>query len=80
MARKEAKENREKTKDHKERLREINDSFRKKNLHIIGVPDSTKRDRGLESIFDQIIEDKFPNLGRETGIHIQEIKTFPPNQ
>ena len=35
MARKEAEEKREKQlKDHEERLREINDSLRRKNLHI----------------------------------------------
>ena len=53
MARKEAEEKREKQlKDHEERLREINDSLRRKNLHLIGVPEGTKRDRGTESIFE----------------------------
>ena len=70
MARKEAEEKRGKQlKDHEERLREINDSLRRKNLHIIGVPESTaERDRGPESISEQIIPENFPNLGRETGI------------
>ena len=57
-------------KDHKERLREINDSLRRKNLHLIGVPEGAKRDRGPENIFEQIIAENFPNLGRETGIQI----------
>ena len=80
MARKEAQEKREKQlKDHEERLGEINDSLRRKNLHIIGVPEGAKRDRGPESIFEQIIAKKFPNLGTETGIQIQEIdRSFPP--
>ena len=80
MARKEAEEKREKQlKDHeKERLREINDSLRKKNLHIIRVPEGTERDRGTESIFEQIIAENFPNLGRETGIQIQKIERPPP--
>ena len=47
MARKEAEEKREKQiKDHKERLREINDSIRRKNLCLIVVPEGTERDRG----------------------------------
>ena len=50
----------------KERLRKINDSLRRKNLLLIGVPEGAKRDRGPESIFEQIIAEKFPNLGRET--------------
>ena len=51
---KEAEEKRKKQlKDHEERLREINDSLRRKNLHIIGIPESTERARGPESIFEQ---------------------------
>ena len=47
MARKEAEEKREKQlKDHEEKLREINDSLRRKNLCIIEVPESPKRDKG----------------------------------
>ena len=78
MARKEAEEKREKQlKDHEERLREINDSLRKKNLHLTGVPEGAERDRGPESILEQIIAENFPNLGRETGIQIQEIERSP---
>ena len=50
----------------------------KKNLHLIGVPDNAERDRGPESIFEQIIAENLPNLGRETGIQIQEIERSPP--
>ena len=40
MAKKEAEEKRSKQlKDHEERLREINDSLRRKNLCLIGVPE-----------------------------------------
>ena len=79
MARKKAEETREKQlKDHEERLREINHSLRSKNLHLIKVPEGTERDTGQESIFEQIIAENFPNLGRETGIQIQEIERSPP--
>ena len=79
MARKEAEEKREKQlKDHEDRLREINDSLRKKNLCLIGVPEGTERARGPEYVFEQIIAENFPNLGRETGIQIQEIERSPP--
>ena len=70
IARKKAEEKREKQfKDQEERLREINDSLRRKNLRLIGVPEGAKRDRGPESIFEQIIAENIPNVGRETGIH-----------
>ena len=48
-----------------------------KNLCIIGVPESAKRERRPESIFEQIIAENFPNLGRETGIQIQKIERSP---
>ena len=64
MARKEAEEKREKQlRDHEERLREINDSLRRKNLRLTGVPENAERARGPESIFEQIIAENFPNLG-----------------
>ena len=44
----------------------------------MGFQQAPKRDRGPESVFEQIIAENFPNLGRETGIQIQEIERSPP--
>ena len=78
MARRGTEEKRAKQlKDHEDRLREINDSLRRKNLHLSGILECAERDRGPESVFEQIIAENFPNLGRETGIQIQEIEGFP---
>ena len=49
-----------------------------KNLRLIGVPEGTDRDRGPESVFEQIIAENFHNLERETGIQIQELERSPP--
>ena len=65
-------------KDHEERLREINDSLRRKNLRLIGVPEGAKRDRGPEYVFEQILAENFPNLGRDTGIQIQDMERSSP--
>ena len=79
MAKRETEEKREKQlKDQENRLREINDSLRRKNLPSIGVPEGAERDRGPETVFEQIIAENFPNLGEETGIQIQEIERLPP--
>ena len=78
MAKRETEEKRDKQlKNHEDRLREINDSLRKKNLRLIRVPEGTERARGPEYVFQQIIAENFPNLGRETGIQIQEIERSP---
>ena len=49
-----------------------------KNLCVMGIPENAKKDRGPGSIFEQIIAENFPNLGRETGIQIQGIESSPP--
>ena len=68
MAKRETEEKRDRQlKDHEDRLREIN-SLRKKKLRLIGVPEGTERARGPEYVFEQILAENFPNLGRETGI------------
>ena len=78
IAKRETEEKRDKQlKDHEDRLREINDSLRKKNLRLIGVPEGAERDRGPEYVFEQILAENFPNLGRETDIQIQEIERSP---
>ena len=43
MARKETEEER-KTKDHEERLQEINDSVRRNNICLIGIPEGMERE------------------------------------
>ena len=78
MAKRETEEKRDRQlKDQEVRLREINDSLRKKNLCVFGDPEGTERDRGTEYAFEQILAENFPNLGRETGIQIQEIERSP---
>ena len=47
------------TKDHEDRLREINNSLRKKNLHLIGVPEDVERARGPEYVFEQILAENW---------------------
>ena len=57
---------------HKCRLRELSNSIKHKNIHIIGVPEEQKRAKGAEDLLEQIIAENFPNLGKETNIKIQE--------
>ena len=55
-------------------------NFKRKNLCLKGVPEGAKRNRGPESVFEEIIAENFSNLGRETGIQIQELERTPPPQ
>ena len=66
-------------KDREERLSEINDGVNRKNTRLIGVPEGNEKDRGAEGVSEQNVAENFPNIGRETGIQIQEIERFHPN-
>ena len=32
------------------------------NIHIIGVPEEEEKEKGIESVFEEIIAENFPNL------------------
>ena len=53
------------------RMKRIEDSLRdlwdkiKCNIRIIGVPEGKEREKGPEKIFEEIIVENFPNMGKE---------------
>ena len=53
-------------------LREIWDNFKCTNIHIIGVPEGEEREKGPEKIFNEIIVENFPNMGKKSFTQIQE--------
>ena len=52
--------------DHECTLRELSDSIKHNNIHIIGVPEEEGKEKGVEGLFEQIIAENFPNLEKET--------------
>ena len=60
-----AEQKREKRlKTNEEILRELWDNNKHTNIHIIGVPEGEEREKGTEKIFQEIIAENFPNMGR----------------
>ena len=45
-------------------LRDFWDNIKCNNIRIIGVPEE-ERDKGPEKIFEEIIAENFPNMGKE---------------
>jgi len=41
------------------------------NIHITRVPEGKERDNRAEKLFEEIIAENFPNLGKEIEIEIQ---------
>ena len=59
-------------KTNEDSLREIWDNVKCTNIHIIGEPEGEEREKETEKIFEEIIAQKFPNIGRESLTQIQE--------
>ena len=52
-------------------LREVWDNIKCTNICIIGVP-GEERKKGPEKIFEEIIPENFPNMGKEIVNQVQE--------
>ena len=57
-------------------IRDLWDNAKQANLRIIGIPEGGEKDKGMENIFEEIIDGNFPNL-KDTGFKIQEAQRAP---
>ena len=69
MENNEAEQRKERIMGHENRLRELSDSIKCNNIHIIGI--SEKEEKGTENLLEEIIGENFPKLGKETDNQIQ---------
>ena len=46
-------------------LRDIWDNIKHTNILMIGVPEEEEKEKGTEKIFEEIIVENFPNMGKE---------------
>ena len=53
-------------------LRDLWDNIKSTNIRIIGVPEEEEKKKGTEKIFEQIIVENFPNMGKERVNQVQE--------
>ena len=58
-------------------LRDLWDNIKRNNIHIIGVPKREEREKGPEKIFEEIIDEDFPNLGNKIATQVQEAQRIP---
>ena len=65
-------------KKHKDSLREPQDNT-KHNTQIIGIPEGEGKEQGIETLFDKIMTENFPNLERGKH-HATSRSTESPNQ
>ena len=58
-------------------LREHWDNVKHMNIRIIGMPEREEREKGTEKIFEEIITQNFPNMGKESLTQIQKAQRVP---
>ena len=46
--------------------RDLWDNTKRTNIRIIGVPEEEEKKKGTKKIFEEIIVENFPNMGKET--------------
>ena len=47
------------------------------NIHIIGVPEGAGREKGPKKVFEEMIAENFPNMGKEIVNQVQEAPGVP---
>ena len=63
-------------KKHEINLRDQWGNINQANLHIIGTPEGEEKEKGIENIFEEIMDENFPTLNKK-DIKIQESQRAP---
>ena len=58
-------------------LRDLGDNIKGTNIRIIGVPEEEEKKKVTEKIFEEIIVENFPNMGKEIVSQVQEVQRVP---
>ena len=58
-------------------LRDLWNNIKHNNIRIIGVPEEEEKKKGYEKIYEEIIVEYFPNMGKEIVNQVQEAQRVP---
>ena len=58
-------------------LRDLWDNIKHTNIRIIGVPEEEEKKKGSEKIFEEIIVENFPKVGKGIVNQVQEAQRIP---
>ena len=56
-------------------LRDLWDNIKHTNIRITGFPEEEEKKKGSEKIFEEIIVENFPNMGKEIVNQVQEAQS-----
>ena len=58
-------------------LRDHWDNMKCPNIRVIGVPEADDKKKDHEKVFEEIIVENFPQMGKEIATEVQESDKFP---
>ena len=58
-------------------LRDLWDNIKCTNIRILGVPEEEEKEKGHEKIFEEIIVENFPNMGKGIVNQVQDEQRVP---
>ena len=61
----------------KDNLRDLWDNTKCTNIQLIGVPEEQEKKKGSETMFEEIIVENFPHIGKEIVTQVQEAQRVP---
>ena len=64
-------------KRNEDNLRDLQDSVKRPNIRIIGVPEEEDKKNDHEKILEEIIVENFPRMGKEIITQSQETQRVP---
>ena len=67
----------ERIKRKEDNLRDLKDNVKCPNMRIIGVPEEEDKKKDHEKIFEEIIVENFPKMGKEIITQVQETQRVP---
>ena len=60
-----------------ESLRDLWDNIKCTNMQAIGVPEEEDKKKDTEKIFEEMIVENFPNIGKEIVNQVQDVQRVP---
>ena len=64
-------------KRNKDSLRDPWNNIKCTDIRIKGVPEGEEREKGPEKIFEEIIDENFPNIGNQIVTQVQKVQRVP---
>ncbi|KAK1335287.1 hypothetical protein QTO34_004872 [Cnephaeus nilssonii] len=68
-----------KIKKQEESLRELRDNMKRSNMRIIGLPEGQEEQQGLENLFEEIMTENFPDMGKIKVTQLEKAQQEKPS-